>query len=171
MRAREDALIAIRPIIPSDKEPIRNILIETKVFTEDEVNVAIELIDIALTNDRQEDYYIYSAVDENKSVGGYYCLGPTPMTSGTYDLYWIAVSPRAQHHGIGKKLLVHAEEEAGRRGGRLIIAETSSLPKYDKTRTFYLHNAYSELARIRDYYRIGDDLVVYGKYVSQQDAT
>jgi hypothetical protein len=52
-------------------------------------------------------------------------------------------------------------------GGRLIIAETSSRPKYEKTRKFYLSNKYEELARIKDYYQIDDDLVIYGKYVSQ----
>jgi hypothetical protein len=51
-------------------------------------------------------------------------------------------------------------------GGRLIIAETSSQARYEKTRLFYLHHGYSEMARIGDYYRPGDDLVVYGKYLS-----
>jgi hypothetical protein len=47
----------------------------------------------------------------------------------------------------------------------LVVAETSSQPKYEKTRRFYLTRGYAELARIRDYYRRGDDLVVYGKYL------
>jgi hypothetical protein len=48
-----------------------------------------------------------------------------------------------------------------------VVAETSSQPKYENTRRFYLKCDYLEVARIRDYYKPGDDLVVYGKYLSQ----
>ena len=140
---------------------------ETNVFTDDEITVALELIDIALDNPSQKDYRVFTGVEENETVAGYYCIGPTPMTQGTYDLYWIAVSPAIQNKGFGKRLLEHAEEQIVNDKGRLVIAETSSQPKYERTRTFYLNNRYAEVARIKDYYRPGDDLVVYGKYVSQ----
>jgi len=150
-----------------DKDPIRIILEETSVFTESEIAVALELIDIVLNNDHQKDYQIYSAISEDGNVVGYYCIGPTPMTIGTYDLYWIAVKPFAHNKGIGKELLNHAELLIKHRGGRLVVAETSSQPKYENTRKFYISAQYQELSRIKDYYKIGDDLVVYGKYVSQ----
>jgi hypothetical protein len=50
-------------------------------------------------------------------------------------------------------------------GGRLILAETSSQMKYESTRQFYLRQGYRELSRIKDYYRLGDDLIVFGKYI------
>ncbi len=53
------------------------------------------------------------------------------------------------------------------KGGRLILAETSSRPAYFNTWQFYVHSGYSEIARIRDFYKIGDDLVVYGKYLTR----
>jgi len=138
----------------------------TQVFTNEEIDVALELIDHALNNQNQKDYQIYT-YKENKKLIGYYCIGPTPLTSGTFDLYWIAVEPNSHNRGIGKMLLKHAEDMVKSQGGRLIIAETSSRPKYEKTRKFYLSNKYEELARIKDYYQIDDDLVIYGKYVSQ----
>jgi hypothetical protein len=58
----------------------------------------------------------------------------------------------------------YAEDVVKQNQGRLLIAETSSQPKYEKTREFYLRVGYTELARIKDYYKVGDDLVVYGKY-------
>ena len=67
---------------------------------------------------------------------------------------------------IGKTLLKHSEELVKSRGATLMIAETSSKPSYDNTNRFYLRNAYREVARIRNYYAEGDDLVVYGKYFS-----
>jgi len=166
MRIGTDALIDIRPLRESDREPIRLLLVATDVFSDEEVAVALELIDAVLHTPDQRDYIIRTAEDDGNVVG-YYCIGPTPMTRGTYDLYWIAVSPEVHDRGIGRQLLEHAEREISASGGRLVIAETSSQPKYEHTRIFYVKNAYEEVARIKDYYKENDDLVVFGKYVSQ----
>jgi ribosomal protein S18 acetylase RimI-like enzyme len=93
-------------------------------------------------------------------------VGPTPATEGTFDLYWVAVEPSVQGKGIGRALDDHACDLIRGMSGRLIIAETSSLPRYGKTREFYVRRGYRELARIAHYYRPGDDLVVYGKYLT-----
>jgi GNAT superfamily N-acetyltransferase len=155
----------IRPLRRSDREPLHRILSETGVFTEDEIGIALELIDMTLDVPDQEDYIIFTYEDSGE-VLGYYCVGPTPGTEGTYDLYWIAASPAAHGTGVGKRLNAHAEAFVAGLGGRLLIAETSSRPHYERTRMFYVRRGYGELARIRDYYRPGDDLVVYGKYLS-----
>ncbi len=154
----------IRPLLASDVQPLRQLLIETNVFNLDEIDIALELIHTVLDNPDQKDYII--RVYQDQEIYGYYCVGPTPATAATYDLYWIAVKPSSQGKGIGKKLNAHAEELIRRLGGSLIVAETSSTQRYDKTRQFYLNTGYTELARIRAYYRAGDDLVVYGKYLS-----
>jgi ribosomal protein S18 acetylase RimI-like enzyme len=155
----------IRPLKPQDREHLIALLIETEVFTREEMDIAIELIDIVLTDPDQKDYIIY-VYDEGYGPVGYYCIGPTPATDATFDLYWIAVKPTVQSNGIGRKLNEHAEALIRSRGGRLVIAETSSLPLYEKTHRFYQAQGYTQLSRIRDYYRQGDDLVVYGKYLS-----
>jgi ribosomal protein S18 acetylase RimI-like enzyme len=159
-------MILIRPLQSGDRQPLANIIRKTGVFTEDEVHVALELIDIVLTQPHQRDYQIYSA-EEDSQVLGYYCIGPTPMTVGTFDLYWIAVDPSIHNKGVGRQLLRHCENLIREQSGRLVVAETSSQPKYHNTRQFYIRNDYTELTRIKDYYKIGDDLVIYGKYVSQ----
>jgi GNAT superfamily N-acetyltransferase len=138
----------------------------TDVFSEEEIDIATELIDAVLQNPSHEDYVIH-VCEEHGSVCGYYCVGPTPATAATFDLYWIAVDPAMQGKRIGKGLEEHAVEAVRARGGRLIIAETSSQPKYAATREFYLRRGYAEVARIKEYYRPGDDLVVYGKYLTQ----
>ena len=159
-----------RNTIRDDKNAIHHILEATGVFTHEEVRVALELIDIFLNDPDQTDYIIRSGVGDTDDVVGYYCIGPTPMTLGTYDLYWIAVKPEVHSRGIGRQLLGHAEQLVALNGGRLLIAETSSQPKYDTTRRFYVTNGYQEVARIKDYYRIDDDLVIYGKYFPQLGA-
>ena len=154
----------LRPLKREDREPLHQLLIETEVFTKDEVDIALELIDMCLNTTGQRDYIIFSCESEGE-VAGFYCIGPTPATDGTFDLYWIAVKPSMQGQGIGGLLNTHAENLIKNRGGRLVIAETSSQPRYEKTRRFYVAHGYSELSRIRDYYKVGDDLVVFGKYL------
>lgn len=156
--------LRIRPLQPEDREPIRQLLVETGVFTGEEVGIALELIDAVLNNPGQKDYII-RVCDEGNTPLGYYCVGPTPATESTYDLYWIAVTPAEHGKGVGRMLNTHAEGLIRSRGGTLIIVETSSRPQYDRTRGFYVSAGYTEFTRIRDYYRAGDDLVVYGKYL------
>ena len=154
----------IRPLEAGDRERLRDLLIATERFTVEEVGIALELIDAVLQDPDQKDYII-AVFEEAGAAAGYYCLGPTPGTEGTYDLYWIAVHPDRQGKGVGTQLDGAAERLVRSRGGRLIIAETSSQARYEPTREFYRRRGYAELSRIRDYYRRGDDLVVYGKYL------
>jgi len=56
-------------------------------------------------------------------------------------------------------------------GGTLVIVETSSRSDYAPTRAFYAALAYEQVARIRDYYAPGDDLVVFGKYLAPPSGT
>jgi ribosomal protein S18 acetylase RimI-like enzyme len=152
----------------TDREPLRRLLAATDVFTEDEIGIALELIDIVLDRPEQRDYEI-AVYDDGEGPAGYTCIGPTPGTDGTYDLYWIAVDPTLHSRGIGRELDLYIERSVRQRNGRLIVAETSSTARYNATRMFYTRRGYTELSRITDYYRPGDDLVVYGKYlVSQQ---
>ena len=155
----------IRPLARADREPLRELLRATGVFTDEEVLIALELIDCVLDKPEQRDYVIRTYEEAGK-VLGYYCIGPTPATAATYDLYWIAVRPDCHGRGVGTALQDHAEALIRSRGGKLIVAETSSQPRYEPTRMFYRKRGYDEVARIRDYYREGDDLVVYGKYLS-----
>jgi GNAT superfamily N-acetyltransferase len=160
----------IRALRPSDREPLHQLLEDTGVFTDEEVGIALELIDIVLDKPEQTDYEI-AVYDEGDGPLGYTCAGPTPGTEGTVDLYWIAVAPALHGRGIGHALQQHVEDAVLSRQGRLVIAETSSTPRYDATRMFYHRCGYAEVARIPGYYRPGDDLVVYGKYlVPQQGA-
>jgi ribosomal protein S18 acetylase RimI-like enzyme len=44
-----------------------------------------------------------------------------------------------------------------------MVLETSSSEDYNGTRDFYLRLGYKEAARIKDYYKDGEDKVVYEK--------
>jgi ribosomal protein S18 acetylase RimI-like enzyme len=157
----------IRAFRRDDIEPLREILRATGAFKPDEIAVAVELMEIVVEEPHQQDYIMYIYVDEEGAPRGYYCVGPTPMTTGTFDLYWIAVDPALQRAGVGRELLQHCEATVRSQQGRLIVIETSSQPKYDATRQFYLRNNYRETARINDYYAVGDDLVIYSKHLME----
>lgn len=159
----------IRPMLPHDRQQVYNILQDTNRFTIEEINVAMELIDIYLFNKEQKDYNIYVTEEKKNEILGYVCYGPTPATFGTYDLYWIAVSPAIQGKGIGKCLLLFVEEQVKKKKGRLIIIETSSRDDYKETRNFYLKNNYQVAAQIKDFYNRGDDRVIFSKYFYSQN--
>src|SRR5687767_8122361 len=96
----------IRQLQRKDRDELSRILIDTHHFNEEEINVALELIDIFLNDEKQKDYinYVYEDDEEGK-VAGYICYGRRPMTESTYDLYWIAVDPKIHGKGIGSRLV------------------------------------------------------------------
>ncbi len=155
----------IRRLERKDVEPLRKILEATNVFRGEEVDTAVELMEATL--EETEDYIQMTAADESDNAQGYYCVGPTPMTKSTFDLYWIAVNPALHGKGIGHQLIADCERTVRSMNGSLIVVETSSLPKYDGTRRFYVRNNYLETARIRDYYAPGDDLMIYTKHLQE----
>ena len=123
----------------------------------------MELIDVYINDENQKDYEIFIDInEEDKSlINGYVCIGPRPLTEGTYDLYWIAVNPSIQSKGIGSKLIKHIEEHIKEKNGRLVLIETSGKPSYEKERKFYEKNLYTKLVEIKDFYKINDSLDRY----------
>ncbi len=159
----------LRPMVKADREPVLTLIQATGFFTSEEIKVAEELIDIYLAAPAQSDYLIVVAENDSKKVTGYLTYGPTPLTEGTWDLYWIAVTPDEQGQGYGQAMVNWLEEEVKKKNGRLIVIETSSQPKYEPTRKFYKKLGYNELARIPDFYHQGDDRVIFGKYFRSKE--
>ena len=161
MRTVNSEICKIRELVPDDREDLLEILKNTGVFKEYEIEIADEVIQDSLKP--ASDYFSFCAANEENRAVGYVCCGPTPCTSGTFDLYWIAVDPTRQGNGVGKQLLKQAEKFVLEKGARLMLIETSSTADYDNTRYFYLNNGYQQLAVVPDFYRPGDDKIIYGK--------
>ncbi len=157
----------IRSLVEKDRARLLSMLIKTRAFTSAEIDVAMELIDIVLKDENQKDYEIDCMTDDQDQVIGYICYGSAPMTQGTFDLYWIAVDPDSQEKGVGSKLLAFLEKRVKTEGGRMILADTSTVPQYEKTRKFYLKNGFEEVAVIRDYYYPGNDRVTFCRRLSR----
>lgn len=157
----------IRALTNTDRDKIKNILVDTRNFNDDEITIAMELIDLYINEPNQKDYEIFVDEDESGTINGYVCVGPRPLTKGTYDLYWIAVNPNVQSKGIGSGLIAYIENYLKQKSVRLILIETSGKLSYEKERKFYEKNLYDKLVEIKDFYNVGDSLVIYGKYISE----
>ncbi|HZI21762.1 MAG TPA: GNAT family N-acetyltransferase [Gemmatimonadales bacterium] len=151
---------SLRPVGRAQRARLERITAATGLFRPDEVAIAVELLDDALAGDA--DYRFLGAYADDE-LAGYACWGPTPGTTGTYDLYWIVVDPPRQGNGIGTQLLGAVEQQLTTDDGRLVIVETSSRADYAPTRAFYERRGYARAATIPGYYAPGDDLVIYLK--------
>jgi ribosomal protein S18 acetylase RimI-like enzyme len=151
----------IRPIAAKDREQLAELLGRIDTFSPPEVSCALELIDLALTSNKS-DYQVLVATKGSKVVG-YICYGPTPMTVGTFDLYWIASAPEVRGQGVGSALVAAMEGDLRKRGARLLRVETSAMEAYGPTRGFYEAMQYKEEARFRDFYKVGEDLIILSK--------
>ncbi len=159
-----DADVALAPLSRAQRDDVREILEGTGVFREDEVEIALEVLDHYFDHPGQ-DYTAVGAFTPDAKLLGYVCFGPTPCTLGTWDLYWIAVASGTQRTGVGTLLLQEVERRLARERARLVIIETSSQPIYEKTRSFYIRHGYPEVARVPDFYSDGDDRVIYAKRI------
>ena len=151
---------SLRPVEPAQRAPLERLTRAAGLFREDEVAIAVELLDDSLAGD--PDYRFLGAYEGDELVG-YVCWGPVPGTAGTYDLYWLVVDPARQCSGVGTRLVEAVEHRLISDGARLVVVETSSLPEYASTRAFYERRGYTRGATVPAYYAPGDDLVIYFK--------
>lgn len=151
----------IRSMKRRDKPAIMKLIAATPEFKPSEVVVAEEVIDSYLKSSYQSGYHILVA--ELELLVGYICYGSTPLTKGTWDIYWLAVSRKEQSRGIGGALMAFAEDEIKKAKGRLAVIETSSKPEYERTRRFYRRYGYETVCRLPDFYAPGDDKLIFQK--------
>jgi ribosomal protein S18 acetylase RimI-like enzyme len=154
----------LRHLSAADRGRIGDITRAVGLFREEEILVALEVLDEAVRNGPGNTYRVLGAEVDGR-LAGWICWGPTPCTVGTYDLYWMAVDPRLQGTGIGTALMAEMERRlAGI--ARLIVVETAGRPDYAPTRAFYESRGYRVAATIPEFYAPGDDQVVFVKRVS-----
>lgn len=153
-------------LAPHHREKLVELLADTPEFTAPEGDVALELIDAAL-NDPGKGDYRFIVSEGGGRVLGYACYGPTPMTNGCFDLYWLVVAREARRTGVGRELLSSVEGALLEQGARLLRLETAGLESYRAARSFYQHSGYRQAGHIRDFYWPGNDLHVYVKYLRE----
>lgn len=153
-------MIAIRPTQPEDADSLLRLAGAEPLFSKEEAETVAELLEAYLEQDDHGGYCFLSALDEGRLVG-FACYGPTPLTQGTFDVYWIAVGKAAKGRGVGRELMARVEAEVRAAGGRMIVLDTSGRPEYAPTRAFYLRLGYTPSATLPDFYAPGDDLIIF----------
>ena len=161
MSSSPPSVATLRGLEPRDRPALAALIEGTQMFYAPEVVVALELIDLGLTPGGGG--YEFVVAERGGSAVGYACWGLNPMSDGVYDLYWIAVEREQQGSGLGRALLAHVEECVRRSGGRSLMIETGGKQSYTPTRAFYHACGYREVARIEDFYRVGDDKVMFAR--------
>lgn len=156
----------VGPLGPQHRERVEQVVRSTGAFNDEEVEVALEVFDDAVTTTAAEEFdaedpYQLLGVFDGERLAGYAAFGHTPGTEGTFDLYWIAVDPELQGAGAGSALVAGIEAWLKKAGARLLVAETSSRGDYEKTRAFYERRGFRAEARVAEFYAPADDRLLY----------
>jgi GNAT superfamily N-acetyltransferase len=148
---------------PADGERILRLARNIDLFEAHDVDVIQELWTEFIEKGNTLSWYHFITAQVDGEILGFACYGQRPLTQGTFDLYWIGVDGNQRGRGIGKSLLNDVEEQVRARGGRLLIAETEGKTSFNPTRRVYLSAGYILEARIRDFYKPDEDLVIFTK--------
>ena len=157
-----NTLIYRQQIMAADPHAISRIVQSSGFFSPEEIVIARELAEEKLDQGNASSYQFLFAEAEN-IVLGYTCFGLIPATSGSYDLYWIAVDEHYRSQGLGKELMQKTQHIIHGIGGRLIYVETSSRDQYKPTHRFYESCGYKKEAFLKDFYATGDSKIIYVK--------
>lgn len=147
---------------------IRNVKAEDLPFLIDVVNTSglfpgemlTDMIGDSLDDDSSKQYWITYETDKPIAVAYF---APERMTSGTWNLYLIAVLADQQGTGIGTQLMNFIESFLRSKSQRILIVETSDLEEFELTRKFYQGINYQKEAHIREFYDEGEGKVVFWK--------
>ncbi|MDM7985792.1 MAG: GNAT family N-acetyltransferase [Smithella sp.] len=146
----------------SDVEAIAGLVESSGFFSDEEIEIAIQLAEEKLDQKEASSYRFLFAENDHR-VLGYTCYGLIPATAFSYDIYWIVVANDLQGQGLGKLLMVQTEKLIEASYGRQIYAETSSRDQYKPTHKFYEACGYRQEAFLKNFYAEGDGKIIYSK--------
>jgi len=150
-----------------DGEPLIALAADAGNFKPAEVACVAELWSAYMAHGESSGYS-FLVYRHAEHLAAFACFGPHPLTEGTYDLYWICTALDMRSRGLGGQLLARVEAEVSGRGGRLLLAETSTTPAFSAARRFYETYGYRCESVIQDFYAPGDHLVLYTKHLAPQ---
>ena len=150
----------IRPATPDDKKALMAIADAIGLFSPQELKELGGMLAAYFDGNLGSEHF-WLTYDDGDPVGVAY-YAPEQYADGTWNLYFIAVHPDRQREGLGGKLLRYVEQMLAEHGNRLLLVD-SGLPNFERTRTFYRKNGYDEEARIREFYKAGDDKIIFRK--------
>ena len=148
----------IRDIIAEDRDALKRVLESSGLFPPEELD---GMIAPYLNGTNTTDIW-FTYAPGNVPVAFGYCV-PERLTEGTCNLLAIAVDASEQGKGIGTRLMRYLETRLQQAGGRILIVETSGDAAYSDTRRFYERNGYEAAATLKDFWKEGEDKIIFYK--------
>lgn len=149
---------AIRKVGKDDIPYLKAVLDTIELFPSEMLE---EMMSGFFNNPETRDIW-FTALEDERPVSIGYCA-PEQLTEGTFNLYAIGVTATLQGKGIGKAMMHYLESQLKLEGHRVLIVETSGTADFEPTRKFYEQLGYHKEAVIRDFWKEGDDKVIYWK--------
>ena len=148
----------IRPVTTADVDDLKLVLDSCELFPSDYLD---EMISDYFNNAETEDIWFTFLIDEKPIAIGY-CI-PEKLTEGTYNLLAIGVSQNAQRKGVASAMMEYIEQQLKQNNGRLLLVETSSDDAQMAARKLYQKIGYKQVAMIDDFWKEGEDKIVFLK--------
>ena len=148
----------IRAVQKADLDELKRVVDSSGLFPSEYLD---EMISDYFNNpDTEEIWFMYADHNQPMAIG--YCV-PEKLTMGTYNLLAIGVGEDFQRHGIASEMMKYIEQFLRHRGGRLLVVETSSDDAQVGARNLYEKLGYTQSALIKDFWRDGEDKIVFSK--------
>lgn len=150
----------IRAIIKQDIDELKKVVDSSKLFPSEYLDEMV--YDYFNNSDTQDIWFTY--INNNIHVAIGYCV-PEKFTDGTYNLLAIGVSQNVQRKGIATQMMSYIEQLLKYKEGRILIVETSSDDAQIGARQFYNKIGYTQAAVIKDFWKDGEDKIVFWKRI------
>jgi len=148
----------IKAVTKSDIDGLKKVVDSSELFPSEYLD---EMISDYFNNpDTQDIWFAYIDNDQQVAIG--YCV-PEKLTDGTYNLLAIGVSQDSQRKGVASEMMKYIEQLLKHKDGRILIVETSSDDAQIGARYFYQNIGYTQAAVIKDFWKDGEDKIVFWK--------
>lgn len=148
----------IRPVTKSDIDGLKQVVDSSGLFPSEYLD---EMIADYFDNPRTQDIW-FAYIENNNPVAIGYCV-PEKFTDSTYNLLAIGVSKDTQRLGIASQMMNYIEQRLKQNDGRILIVETSSDDAQTGARNLYKKIGYMQAAVIKDFWKDGEDKIVFWK--------
>lgn len=148
----------IKAVTKSNIDGLKKVIDSSELFPSEYLDAMIS--DYFNNPETQDIWFTYIDNDKPAAIG--YCV-PEKLTDGTYNLLAIGVSQDAQRKGIALQMMIYIEQLLKQKDGRILIVETSSDDAQIGARNFYKKIGYTQAAVIKDFWKDGEDKIVFWK--------
>jgi GNAT superfamily N-acetyltransferase len=152
-------------LIPGDEDAVEEIVRSSELFSEAEIDLAIDLVSERRRRGESSAHRFLLAErkqPERRTVG-FLCYGEIPGTVGSYQIHWIQAHHDERGTGLRGWLLESCERRIAEGGGRRVYVESSERDQFRPMREFYSSHGYRIEARLDDFYAPGDAKLIFLK--------